>query len=439
MSAMDTEPKYTAERDEPTDSNETIGGTATPEFNNDSESNNEQPESTERLAEETSESLELAYSELTSLAQIKTAIFHPEKVDDGHRKGIHEIVSDISTRHFGTVEYHKEIEKYNDAADDTPEIREQKRAYREAILLFAQKLGFLGDEILQPTNDFEKKMNLSSNPEKYEQPVEAIVVPGAAALSNYKRFYHAIKSISTGAINTDRIVFATCGRNTTDAEKKTMRNAGYGECATEFDLQIQAVQDIAGGFINKPVESERTVNLNGNEYPVRVLTGQIMVDGKTVSVDIVESPYDKTRRDERGNLAKRANTEETFFSVMTVLDNKTPDKTVCIASHDTWKPCQHVAAQYIFGGYFGKNVISSGPDNLDRLRLDENGELDINAAEAVVDEMSKYLDELEKLDIFLAEQNILRLFNKTMSDKHKILFTNKIVRGLGNKGSRHVA
>ncbi len=387
----------------------------------------------EKLIEKTGEALHSAYSKLTDLSIIKRSVFHPEKIDDGHRKNVHEIVNDISTRHFGTVEYHNEIEKYNDAPDDTSEVRDKKRSYRKAILYYAQQLGFLGNKPLEPTNDFEKKMNLSSNPEPYDGEVEAIVVPGAAALSNYKRFYHAIKSISTGAIKTNKIVFATCGRQTTDAEKKTMQNAGYGECATEFDLEVQAVQDIAGGFINEPVETQKIVNLNGNEYPVRVLTGFIRVNNDIVTVCIVESPYDTTRRDERGNLAKRANTEETFFSTMTVLDDQTPNKTLCITSHDTWKPCQHVAAEYIFGGYFGKNIISSGPDNCDRLQINEDGELDINMAEAVVDEMSKYLDELEKLDVFLAEQNILRLFNKTMSDKHKILFTNKIVRGLGKR------
>lgn len=395
-----------------------------------------EPKMLEALTDKTDKVLGETYSKLTALSKFKDMLFSPDGKYNEQRKSIHETVKAISTRHFGTVEYHKEIEKYDDSPDDTAETSLQKKAYRKAILVFAQKLGFLGDKPLLPTNDFETKMNLSSNPEKHDGEVEAIIIPGSAALSNYKRFYHASKAISTGAINTNKIVFAACGRKTTEGEKKTMRDAGYDEGETEFDLGLQAVRDIAGEFVHGPVESVRTVNLNGSEYPVRVLSGLVMIDDKVISIDIVNSPYDKTRRDEKGNLANRANTEETFFSVMTALDNHTPEKTVCIASHDVWKPCQHVAAEYIFSGYFGKNVISSGPDNCDRLRVNENGELDIRMAEAVVDEMSKYLDELEKLDVFLAEQNILRLFSKTMSGNKfddKVLFTNKIVRGLAGK------
>lgn len=337
--------------------------------------------------------------ELKNLSTLKDTIFHPEKLDNNDENSVHDIVKNISTRHFGVMAYHYETEKYNDLPDDDVNTIFKKRTYRQAILSTAQKLDFLGKKLLEPKTDFERELGFSSNPTAYNGEVEAIIVPGAAALSNYKRFYHAVKAISTGAIKTDTIIFAACERIVNANEHKTMANKGFSCGETEFELGLQAVNDIAGGFINGTQQTEeKEVLFNGIEYPVKVVSGKVLINGKEIFVKVVESPYDKTRKLENGQFTQRANTEETFISAMTVLDKDATNKTVCITSHDIWKPCQHVAAELIFGGYYGRKIISSGPDNCNRLYNNELGELDVDSAEAVVDEMSKYLYELEKLN-----------------------------------------
>ena len=355
------------------------------------------------------ECLKYSRQELTDLLETKQAVFSSNQPNQSGQRELSDssrieyddsqIIDGLSTRRRGTLAYHQEVVKYDDKEEDDEVTLLAKQTYRLKLLETGQKLGFLDEKIKQPTNSLEEILDCSSEPEKITEELEAIVVPTAAGLSNIKRAYHVFKAIATGAIVTDKIVFASCDRPTSETEKKSLTARGFSSGETEYQLVIGAINDIFGGFVGETQPIQDSVVFRDSEtvYPITGITGQVDINGRLVTVKVVDSPFDKSRVMADGTLATRANTEETYYSVATVLDNSAK-KPVCITSHDIWQLHQLVVAERVFGVNLGRNVFSSAPNNCSRLYIDANGQTDIASAEALEDEMSKYLYELEKLE-----------------------------------------
>ncbi len=362
-------------------------------------------EELESLHQSTEKYLGFARGRLSDLLTVKDSIY-PRESDYGSSASESleysddEIIDCLSTRHRGTRPYHEETQKYGDLTDDSTETKHNKRVYRNSILQVGIELGFIDGNIKEPSNDYEKMLDCSSEPEVIKEDLEAIVIPTAAGLSNIKRAYHAFKAVASEAIKTDKIVFATCDRQATDAEKKSLSDKGFSIGNTEYELALCAVNDVYGGFVGETTRIEEKVTFrdSDDEYTVRGVSGFVLIDGKKIEVKVVDSPFDKNRKMDDGKPAMRANTEETFYSAATVLNQDGSNKPVCITSHDVWQAHQVVVANRVFGAGFGRNVYGSAPNNCSRLFVDENGDVDILAAEALEDEMSKYLFELEKLE-----------------------------------------
>lgn len=354
------------------------------------------------------ECLKYSRQQLTGLLETKKAVFYTNQSEQDELSeselnqveyGDDQIIDGLSTRRRGTLAYHQETVKYNNLPEDSEQILFAKKTYRAKLLEAGQSLGFLDGKIKQPANQLEEVLDCSSEPLKIESELEAVVIPTAAGLSNTKRAYHVFKAIASGAITTDKIVFASCDRPTSEAERNGLTSKGFSSGETEYQLAVGTINDIFGGFVGEvqPIQANVTFRDSDTEYPVGGITGQVDVNGKLITVKIVNSPFDETRLMADGTLTKRANTEETYYSVAAVLDSESK-KPVCITSHDVWQLHQLVVAERVFGVGSGRNVFGSSPNNCSRLKLDESGQVDINAAEALEDEMSKYLYELEKLE-----------------------------------------
>ena len=305
------------------------------------------------------------------------------------------IKDDLGLRKGNTLEFHQETEKYNPQANDTPELAQDKEAYRQVIINAAHQIGgFIAEEPGTPATDTGKQLNiLTGASEKIEQPVEAMVVASAKGLSSYKRFYDGILDIESGKVNTTQILFVAGDRPVDDAEKATVDAAGFSAGSTEYESSQRVVEQLLGVQFGEEEELGIPYEADLN---ARYVSTQAVIGNTLVDIKVVYAPVETGRLMADGNPARRTNTEETLRSLKELLSDE--PGTIALKSHDAWIPYQHVKGIEVLGMSFGKQVVTSGPYNAERLYYREDTNIvDINSAEGVVDEIAKYQDDLAKL------------------------------------------
>lgn len=257
----------------------------------------------------------------------------------------------------------------------------------EVVFNVAVNSGFVRPEIYEASNETELALGIHSDPEPCIDEVEAIIVPGAAGLSNLKRLYHAKKAVDSGAVKTRRIIIASGQRRTDANERAKILAAGFMPGDTEYECcknAVEALYDISPQEIG-------SIPVAYGEHECIAHVAKAIVD-KKLKIEVVESPYDPQRRLSNGKLATRANTEETLIPIRRMLSD---EGVLYIVSHDIWQPVQEVIAYRIF---LGHPIFGSAAQNLDRVIKDsQTGRLRLNAAASVQDEMKKYLQELAKI------------------------------------------
>ncbi len=319
--------------------------------------------------------------------------------------------NDLDPREWGVQEYSSQFGKLSAEPGDSESVIATKAEYRDVIRHTAQESGFVSASVKEPSSDIDALLGIvDSDLVPITEPVEAIIVPGAAGLTNHKRLRDALKNITSGTIDTDHIIMTACSREVKAPEESKLTSIGLSGGATEFELCLSAVHDLTSGFLLPPIASSRSVQFPGGEFESHVLSGVVVIEGpegpdgsdKEINIDIVDSAYDHTRTLRDGTPATRAISHETFMSAISLMSDG-PGRIV-VESHDAWAPTQALIAQRVFGIQASKTVSGTGPFNADRLFVTSDGNVDLNKAEEVVSEMSKYLHELVQLRIALAGQ-----------------------------------
>lgn len=266
----------------------------------------------------------------------------------------------------------------------------------DAVLGAASRLGMIIPRVLYPAVQEEEDLNIYSHPSLCREPAKAIVVMGAAGLSNMKRIYHAIDAVISGAVDTDTIIVAAGKRQATESERKRVEEAGCTPGDTEYDLCRRAILDLSDQEVTDMEDTE--VTLGGHTLPVR--RAELETDihpnsklSKKVKIIVIECPFDPSRELENGKLATRPNTEENLAAVQAVLNIADGD-TLYVVSHDCWTLAQILVAERVFPQC---NIYGSGPQNLDRIMACVNtGEPKLCHARDVQDEIRKIILELVK-------------------------------------------
>lgn len=269
-----------------------------------------------------------------------------------------------------------------------PERYHNDRPVDSAVVFdVAIKAGFVKPEIYQPTNYFEAILGIHSDPEPFEEEVEAVLVFGAAGLSNHKRIYHALKAVRASAAKTSRIIIAAGQRLTSETERVKLAAVGLSAGTSEYELCQNAVRELFG----VAPQEVAPIPMSYGERRFFAHSSRV-VDTHGIEIELIEAPFDPKRRLPNGQLATRANTEETLIPVRSTLST---DRPLYVVSHDIWQPVQEVIARRMLPGH---SIVGSGPQNLDRVSRNEaTGQLKLNAASSVQDEMKKLLYELARL------------------------------------------
>lgn len=270
---------------------------------------------------------------------------------------------------------------------DPEQYHNNREVMDEAVFNVAVKADFVKPEVYTASNGLEAALGIHSDPERYDGEVEAIIVPGAAGLSNLKRLYHALNAVETGAVQTGRIIIAAGQRSAPETEQAKLTAAGFMPGESEYEICQNAVEELIG---QKPQESRSIpMSYGGRNFEAKVSTVE---DWHSLRIDVVEAPFDPERKLPNGASATRVNTEETFIPLRSMLSENGP---LYVVSHDTWQPVQELIAYRMFPEHF---IVGSGPQNLERVTRDETtGKLKLNGASGVQDEMKKYLQELAKI------------------------------------------
>ena len=234
--------------------------------------------------------------------------------------------------------------------------------------------------------------------EPIEEPVEAVIIAGAAGKSNVVRAAEAVRDIASGAINTNKIILAGCNRPSNGTEMGSVAPFGTVAGDNEVESMMFALRDVIA-------QDSRCLTIEGfdldnprlhgvpfsKELVATTWSGKVLIGGNEIEVIAVEAPFDPERVEREGGLA-RATTEETFLASLAFLsdDPEEAEKTVVMVTHDGWKKAQEEAAKTTIGLEGNKKIITAAPDYDDRLLVTERG-VDIRAAEQVVDEIQKTL------------------------------------------------
>lgn len=355
-----------------------------------------------RLLQKRHELYEMAKSQLTKAEPIDEQLYPDPFYNDAFT------VEDLRVR--TGPEYHKESEKYDPVLntydedgnrtpekDDTPADLAIKKEFRHSVLGAGQELGYVSPYIGESEDETERHIGmLPSTLEKIDRKLEAIVIPGAAGISNLIRVQDAFRNIKSGAVDTDTIIFAA-GERPAGGELATVERLGYRLGQTEFEQAVFALEDI--GQVQFEEGTEKIPAGYGENIPdSTVKRGEVVINDKIIKVIVVEGAYDRERKDARsGQPADRAITSETFRAIMPFLsDNGQP---VLIDSHDTWGKGQEIVAQEILGLEANKEVLATWAFKSDRVYLDENGQPDIVAAQGVIDEIGKTHFNLVRLKV----------------------------------------
>lgn len=311
------------------------------------------------------------------------------------------ISHDMGLRNGNALDYHQTTEKYDKGFSE--ENAERDLEYRQAILSVAQELGFISKHPGEATNPIDQNIGiLDSELEPIDEKVAAIVINGAAGMSNQKRVRDAIRNIESGAINTDRIIITAGTRPVGDAEKSRVKPP-YHAGNTEFESIKLAAQDLLGiTFEDEPV----TIPVGyGEGLTAKVEKAVASIGDRLVTIEVVEAPFDSGRIMTDGSNAKRINTEEAFLATLPLLEDE--KGAIVMESHDTWTPWQNLIGHQVFGLEQGRNVYPAGPFNAERVYWsEEDGQktMDIAAPQDVVDEIVKTYRQLVQLQISLQSQ-----------------------------------
>lgn len=306
------------------------------------------------------------------------------------------IVEDLRLRK--NAKYHEETESYDPLPDDTPELALTKYRFRQAILEGAQKLGFVAPKPGKADDEISRHIHMvPGNLEPVPGRVDAIIVPGAKAVSNLMRIHDAVLNIESGKVDTDTIILAAGERPADPHELTDMTKLGYRASDNEFDEMIRAIEDMHGATFTD--ETETYPATYGTNIPdTEVRRGQLIIGDRVVTVLAVKGAYDRSRRDVlSGEPANRSITSETFRAAIPLIP-KVSGKIV-FDSHDTWGKGQEIIAQEIFGLEGHKDIIGAWAFKDDRVFINESGEVDILAAQAVIDELAKAHFNLVRLKV----------------------------------------
>lgn len=303
------------------------------------------------------------------------------------------------------VEFHTEKEKYNPLPDDTPELRELKGTWRPLVLEKGLELGFITNVVGKSDDEKEKWLGIQPNQFKgVDEPVEAMVVAAAAGISTHKRLFRGIQDIETGRVKTNKLIIAAGERNVPADEQGRIEAIGVKSGKTEYEAAIIAAETLLG--ISLDDTDALAVPYGPSNLRGEIAHGIAVIGDQLVDVYVVNAPTNPRRDLEGGKKADRANTEETFLALESLLDEGAG--TIVLESHDTWKNYQHAIALKSFGVMFGKEVVTTGPDNEERLYYNSEGQLDMHMAEGVQDEIAKYSVFLTDLRV-KAENELLLL------------------------------
>lgn len=312
----------------------------------------------------------------------------------------HILTAQLGVRAGGTREYNDLAETYGEKADDTQEVRARNYEYRQFILGLAKKYGFVTQEAGVSGDETDRFYTIKeSQLEPIEEPVESIIILGAAGKSNVARARGAVRDILSGTVQTNKIILAGCDRPTRDAENDSVQKFGTSAGANEVASMMIALQDdiaqdsrclLIDDFKEEPELHEVPY---GKDLVAKTWQAKVLIGGKEIEVTAVSAPYDPERVEREKGLA-RANTDETIYASLAFLPE--PGATNVIVSHDAWGPVQADTARMILGLEGGKKTILSNVFYDDRVIATEHGE-DIRAAEQVVDELQKLHRQKTKL------------------------------------------
>ena len=160
----------------------------------------------------------------------------------------------LDLRKWGTVSYAQIVNSLDSTESDSPEETERKAAYRRLVLEGGQALGFIAHDAQEIHPGDDETLGIVDNElEPIEGDVDAIIIPGAAGLTNHKRLRDAIKNIESGKVKTDHIVMTACERPVTSKEKETLARAGFAigsdeRDITEYELCKAAIGDLTEFF-----------------------------------------------------------------------------------------------------------------------------------------------------------------------------------------------
>jgi hypothetical protein len=307
------------------------------------------------------------------------------------------IAHDFGVREGNVRAYHDTTEVYDDVPE-SPSDTERNRIYRRAIMAVAQELGFISKKPGESANPIDRHIGiLDSELKPIPEKVAAIVINGAAGMSNIMRVRDAVRNIESGAIHTDRIVVSAGERVVNDAEKGRVIKP-YRAGNSEFESMKFALEDLTGATFD--TDPEKMPVPYGENLTAKRQSTQVNIADRIVTIDIIEAPFDTRRVMDDGSPAKRINTDEAFLSTVAVLEGA--QGAIVMQSHDTWTPWQAVMARELFTLKGGRNVYAAGPLKADRVFwAEENGQqvMDIKAAQDVVDELKKTYKQLVKLEV----------------------------------------
>lgn len=291
-----------------------------------------------------------------------------------------------------------ELVKRTDTRINPEQYHRGRKVDEEAVFAVATELGFVKPEICYPFSEWEDLLGISSeDPETVDEQVEAIVVPGAAGLSNLIRLHHAAKIIRTGVVRANRIIVTAGERVTQPEERQRLLDIGMPAGETEFELILNALEKTFACTPPRNIPGNLTTEYHGRLYPVQVCQAEAFIGGNDVEITVLNVPFDRKRLLPNGCFASRANTEETFRPLTQILSAE--PSTVYVVSHDIWQIVQEMIARRTLPP--NKTVIGSGPRNVNRVTYNPiKGRLCLNGAPDVQDEIKKYYQELVRIHPF---------------------------------------
>lgn len=383
---------------------------------NQNETLNDSPDkklNAQRILEQTEQELERMAALVNPMLELRHKLFDVEGTEFSKEASISSqlydlpdyndsfLRHDIGVRENSVREYHNTTESYDDDPD-SPEKTRRNRIYRREIMHVAQELGFISKEPGVSDDPKYSRLNITQRElEPIQEPVAAVIVYGAAGMSNIFRVMDMVENIESGKIKTENVIMAAGQRPVDDKEKGRVAPP-YRAGDSEFESLRLAVEDMTGAVFDQP-PTEIDVPY-GDNLKAKYQTTQAVIGDKNITFHIIEAPYDEKRIIAEGKEIPRTNTDEANRSTLPILSKL--DGAVVLESHDTWVPWQEVLANDVFGLGEGRRVYATGPLKTDRVFwTEEDGKkiMDVNRAQDVADELMKTYQQLVTLQIAAKE------------------------------------